>query len=162
MARKTPPVSGSSAEDRQLDLVTKYFLRRLAIAHRQGAYKTRRGEYEDAMMEVILLLLGLPIVGLLGAAVILSLRWLSPSEAAARPLPSKYMIILVTWGLCILIGKFWLGRRLKKYMDDPASRTMLDTERDQRIAERQKTIVIVTFVFVIPAVALLITLWGRI
>lgn len=149
-------MSGAGEDDRPLDFVTTYFLRRLAIAHRQGSYKTHRGEYEDAMMEVILLLLGLPIMGLLGACVILSLKLLSPSQVAAHPLPSKYITALVVWGLCIVIGKLWLGRRFKRYLDDSAARTMLNSEQDRRVAERQKTIVIVTFVFILPAVALLI------
>src|SRR5690348_12057730 len=98
---------------------TAYFLRRLAIARRKPLYKGDPGAaHWDALVEVMFIAVAAPFFGVMSFLLILSLRWLTPSQAATVPIPSKYVGAIGGWILCVLIGRQLLGRRFKRFLHD--------------------------------------------
>jgi hypothetical protein len=57
------------------DFIARYFLRRLAMAHRKRPNRKPRIQYTNALVETILIFVGLPVIGLAGIVMISSLRW---------------------------------------------------------------------------------------
>jgi hypothetical protein len=66
--------SDSTAPDKR-DFVTRYFLRRLAIARHRVPTRKLGTQYTDALLETILIFVGLPMLGVASLILIPSLRW---------------------------------------------------------------------------------------
>jgi hypothetical protein len=144
------------------DFLTKYFLRRLAIARRKPLYRGDSGAaHWDALVEVIFVAVAAPFFAVFSFFLIVSLRWLTRSQAASLPIPSKYVVAIGGWLLCVVIGRSLLGRKFKGYLTRPGAALMFDTERDQQIASGLKLAVIAVSGFLVPALAFLIAFWDR-
>ncbi len=128
-------------------LVTRYFLRRFAQAQRDG--RGRAIAYTRALAEVIALCVLMPSIALfsLGAWVCLRLQPVLHSAADGRsPLAG---ILLVTFSL-VLVGHIGLGRRLRRFRDDPQAARDFDTDHDREIMFWQKLIVTALCGFAAP------------
>jgi len=144
------------------DFLTAYFLRRLAIARRKPLYKGDPGAaHWDALVEVIFIAVAAPFFGIISFLLILSLRWLTPSQAATLPIPSKYVGAIGGWILCVIIGRQLLGRRFKRFLHDQRAASDYDSDHDRWIAESQRIAALILCGLIAPAVAFLIAFWGR-
>jgi hypothetical protein len=68
-----------------MDLITRYFLRRLAISRRKQPHASKNASYRDALVEVILVVLGLPSVAIMSFFGIATMRWWEPVMSAKWP-----------------------------------------------------------------------------
>ena len=67
------PISANAVE--KPDFIARYFLRRLAMAYRESPSRKPSIQYTNALLETILIFIGLPMMGLASLVLIPSLRW---------------------------------------------------------------------------------------
>jgi hypothetical protein len=152
--------SDSTAPDKR-DFVTRYFLRRLAIArHRVPTRKLGR-QYTDALLETILIFVGLPMLGVGSLILIPSLRW-APNTIAQWIAYSPWGVAIVIGILSVAVGRLWIGRRLDKYREDRSIYTQFASEKDSRIVAWQRFIVFVVCAIVLPLLAMYVTFGNQV
>jgi len=139
-------------------LVTRYFLRRLAQAQREGGRARPARAYTRALAEAIAVFVLMP-----GIAVFSAAAWYFSSMPAefwsgtnARATLGAAM--LVTFGL-VLLGHFALGRHFRRYIRTPEAASEFDTEEDRQIAFWQKFFVTAICGVLVP-LCTLITIAG--
>jgi hypothetical protein len=165
LPRKSVPSRGASddAQDadgsKRDDFLTRYFLRRLAIARRKARFAS--AQYRTALVDVICFAIAFPVLGLLSFGLVLSLRWMTPAQAAAHPIPSKYIIAGVVMALSFVVGHRLLGPKFEKYIDNPTACPRYDNDHDRRAAAFQKTAGFVISAIVMPWLAFMIAFWDR-
>jgi hypothetical protein len=123
------------------DIVTRYFLRRLAQAQREGSRSRSSRPYSRALAEVIALFVLMPGIAVfcvsawvcLRAPVSLVYQAYGPSPLAA--------VMLFTFAL-VMIGHIWFTRRLRGFRQNLSAAQDFDTEEDREIAFWQKFFVI--------------------
>lgn len=147
---------GGSKSD---DFLTRYFLRRLAIARRKGRFPS--AQYRAALVDVICFAIAFPILGLLSFGLVLSLRWMTPAQAAAHPIPSKYIIAGIVMALSFVVGHRLLGPKFERYRDDPTACRGYDSEHDRRVGAFQKTAGFLICAIVMPWLGFMIAFWDR-
>lgn len=161
-AHHEPPNKVSVSSDRHGDFLTRYFLRRLAMARRKPLYSGDSGAaHWDALVEVIFIAVAAPFFAAFSFLLILSVRWLTPSQAASLPIPSKYAAAIGGWIACVIVGRSLLSRKFKRFLTEPGAALLFDTERDRQIANGLKLAVIAISGFLVPAVGFLIAFWDR-
>jgi hypothetical protein len=133
-----------------MDLITRYFLRRLAISKRELQHASKDASYRDALVEVILVVLGLPSVAALSFVGISTMQWWEPVISAKWPWLSFSVGALGLWFVAVIVGHQWLGRRFKQYRDDPTPCLEFASERDERVAFWVKFSVITVCGLIIP------------
>jgi hypothetical protein len=151
---KTGPANAGLNSD--VDFITRYFLRRLAKAHRESPTRSPSIQYTNALVETIYIFVGLPVVGLASLILIPSLRW-APNTIAKWFGLSPRIGLIIMCVMSLVIGHRWLGQRLKKYREDRSVYLQFDTERDTKIAFWQKVSVTVVCAIVLPFLAMLVT-----
>jgi hypothetical protein len=132
------------------DIVTRYFLRRLAISRQKLKSASPNTHYSDALVEVILVVVAMPAIAVLNFLGVASMTWWDPIVKARWPWLSVRDVALAVGALALLIGHFWLGARFKQYKDDPFPCDAFSTENDREIAFRQKYGVILLCGLVAP------------
>jgi hypothetical protein len=140
----------------EVDFIARYFLRRLAKAHRESPTRKPSIQYTNALVETILIFVGFPMLGLASLILIPSIRWAPNTIAKWFGLSPRIGLII----LCILslvVGHWWLGQRLKKYREDRSVYLQFNTEKDTQIAFWQKVSVILVCGIVFPLLAMLVT-----
>ena len=133
-----------------MDVITRYFLRRLAISRRELEDASQDASYKDALMEVILVVLGFPSVALLSFVGISTMGWWEPIVSAKWPWLSFKVVGLGLWAVSVILGHQWLGRRFRQYRDDPAPCLEFASDKDRRAAFRLKFSVITVCGLIIP------------
>jgi hypothetical protein len=136
--------------------ITRYFLRRLAMAHRESPSRKRSIQYTNALLETILAFVGMPLIGLASLVLIPSLRW-APNTLAKWSSISHFGLAIIFSIVSLVIGHLWFGHRFKKYRDDRSAYLQLSTDRDFKIASWQKTTVFLSCGIVLPLLAMYIT-----
>jgi hypothetical protein len=144
-----------------VDLITVYFLRRLAIARRKMPYSSPSAIYKDALFDVILVVLGLPGIALLTFIGITTIRWWGPTVSSKWPWLSFPVGALGIWVLAILFGHMWLGRRFDKFRSDPTPCLDFASDKDRYIAFWVKFSVVTVCGLVVPWIAIAIDYLGR-
>ncbi len=142
------------------DFLTKYFLRRLAIARRERRYNNRGAEHNEALFELLFFIVLLPVGGLATFAIILSLHWMNGAHEVSDSLPFLYFLGGGLTIVCYLIGRRILAGRYRRYLQEPVSFLGFSSERDRRIAHRQKAVAILAFGVAMPGIAAVIAFWG--
>jgi hypothetical protein len=125
----------------RLDFVTRYFLRRLAQAQREGARSHSSRPYTRALAEVIALFVLMP-----GIAVFCVAAWACVRAPVALVYPAYGQfplaaVMIFTFAL-VLTGHIWFTRRLRGFRQDLSAAHHFDTEEDREIAFWQKFCVI--------------------
>jgi hypothetical protein len=138
------------------DFIARYFLRRLAIAHRASPTRKLSIQYTNALLETILIFVGLPMLGVASVVLIPSIRW-APNTIAKWFGLSPRVALFVLWILSLVVGYWWLGKRLKKYRQDRSTYMQFASEKDTQIAFWQKVGVLLACGIVLPILALLVT-----
>jgi hypothetical protein len=133
-----------------MDLITRYFLRRLAISRAKLRPASRNTGYAEALFEAILVVLGLPAVALLSFVGISTMRWWEPVVDARLPWLSFTVGALGLWALAVVFGHLWLGRRFRRFRDDPTPCLEFASDKDRRIAFWVKFSVITVCGLIIP------------
>lgn len=134
-------------------LVTRYFLRRLAQAQREGAGSRYARPYTRALAEVIAVFVLMP-----GIAVFSAAAWSFSSvpalrvEANARATLGAAM--LITFGL-VLLAHVALGHYFRRYRRDPQAASEYDTDQDREIAFWQKFFVTAVCGVIVPLCTLI-------
>ena len=152
--------SDSTATDER-NLVTRYFLRRLAIARHRVPTRKLGTQYTDALLETILIFVGLPLLGVASLIWIPSLRW-APNTIAKWFGYSPWGCVIVIGILSVAIGRLWIGKRFEKYREDRSVYTQFASEKDSRIVAWQKFIVFVVCAIVLPFLAMYITFGNQV
>ncbi len=129
-------------------LITRYFLRRLAEAQREGGSHPARA-YTRALAEVIAVFVLMP-----GIAVFSAAAWyfssLPPTYwEGANARSTLGAAMLVTFGL-VLAGHFAFGRHFRRYCRDPQAASEFDSEADRQIAFWQKFVVTTVCGVIVP------------
>ena len=133
-----------------MDFITRYFLRRLAISRREQRHASQDASYKDALVEVILVVLGFPSVAILSFVGILTMQWWEPVISANWPWLSFPLGALGLWFVVATLGYRLLGRRFRQYRDDPTPCLDFASERDERIAFWVKVSVVTVCGLIIP------------
>jgi hypothetical protein len=153
MKRLTTVDANSSGES---DFITRYFLRRLAMAHRESPNRKPSIQYTNALVETILVFIGMPMIAFASLVFIPSLHW-APQIVPKWTRYSQLEFALMLWILSVIIGHIWLGRKFKKYQDDRSAYLQFNSARDSKIASRQRFIVFIICAIVLPLLAMLVT-----
>jgi len=99
------------------DWIARYFLRRLAMAHRESPNRKPWIQHNNALVETILVFVGMPVIAIASLILIPSLRW-APQIFPKWTSFSQLGFALMLWILSVIIGHMWLGPKFKKYRDD--------------------------------------------
>lgn len=138
-----------------LGIVARYFLRRRALIHRKYSGNEPSAQHNRAVLEAILIFVGLPIIGLGSFAGILALRWApNPLVAAIKLSPYIYLVMLVI--LSLVIGHLWLAKKLRIYRRDRTVYQQFDSDKDREVIFWQKVTMTVICGVVIPIIAIYI------
>jgi hypothetical protein len=138
------------------DFIARYFLRRLALAHRAAPARKSSIQYLNALLETILIFVGLPMLGLASLILIPSLRW-APNTIANFFGLSPRLGLIILCVLSLVVGHWWLGNRLNKYREDRTVYSQFDTVKDSRIVFWQKFGVSLVCGIVLPLLAMFVT-----
>jgi hypothetical protein len=139
----------------RIDLVARYFLRRLAMAHRK--YSHVKVQYANALADTILVFVTAPICGFLGFILILSLRW-APNPITRIFGSAPQVIAIIIAGLSILFGYWLLNNKMKRHLEvDPSCYLEFDNEKDVNVVFLQKLFVLIVSGIVLPTLALFIS-----
>jgi hypothetical protein len=143
------------------DFVTRYFLRRLAIARQSASMRRPETQYTDALLETILIFVGMPMLGVTSVILITSLRW-APNAIAKwfGYWPRGGVIILSI--LSIVVGRLWLRKRFEKYREDRAIYKQFASEKDSRIVAWQRFIVFLVCAIILPFLGLYLTFGNQV
>src|ERR1700734_671575 len=115
--------------DNQLSWVSRYFLRRLALARRDS--KVSEGAaYSSARFEVTLVAVLAPCMAIFSCVLISSLKF-APDFGRAHPNFSPKAVAFVIAVLAGSIGSAWFGRRFRT-LGRSGVWADFDTERDRR------------------------------
>jgi hypothetical protein len=143
------------------DFVTRYFLRRLAIARHRVPTRKSGNQNTDALLETILIFVGVPILGVASLILIPSLRW-APNTIAKWFGYSPWGGVIIICILSVVVGRLWIGKRFEKYREDRFVYTQFASERDARIVAWQRFIVFVVCGIVLPFLAMYITFGNQV
>lgn len=86
---------------------------------------------------------------------------MTPAQAAAHPLPSKYVIAVIVMALSFVVGHKLLGPKFERYKEDSTACLGYDSDHDRRVAALQKTANFWIFAIIMPWLDILIAFWGR-
>ena len=138
---------------------TRYFLRRLAEARRRKNNASDFVPYSNAVTDVSLTFVGLPVGALLSCLIILSLKWM-PDLARQWPLRSVRMACFIVAFVAFLAGHFYFLWRFRDFRRDPTPSLDFDSDFDREAMGRQKISMILLCVMglIITTVATLIVL----
>jgi hypothetical protein len=147
-----PPVNSDSTME--LDVIARYFLRRLALAHLKSHKPSV--QYNNALADTIGVFVAFPVVGFASFVVILSLRWAPSTIAKWFGLsPRIWMIAVVV--LSMFGGHWWLNKRLTRYREDRTLYLSFSSDSDRRIVFWQRLTVFATCAVLVPFLALVVT-----
>jgi hypothetical protein len=152
--------SDPTATDKH-DFVTRYFLRRLAMAHRESPSRKPSIQHTNALVETILVFVGMPVAAVASLILIPSLRW-APQILPKWTSVSQLGLALMLWILSVIVGHLWLGRKFKKYRNDRSAYLQFDSARDSKIASWQRTVVFFVCAIVLPLLAMYITFGNQV
>lgn len=137
---------------------TRYFLRRLAQAQREGGAARPGRAYTRALAEAIAVFVLMPGIALFSAA-----AWYFSSLPPAfwpgtNARSTLSLAMLVTFAL-VLFGHFACGRHFRRYIGNPEAASEFDSEEDRQIAFWQKFFVTAICGVIVPLFTL-ITITG--
>jgi hypothetical protein len=159
MALKMSKISPMEPERvESTDIITRYFLRRLAISRRKLNSASPNARYRDALVEVILVVVAMPAIAVLNFLGVASMTWWDPIVRARWPWLSVRIVAFSVGALALLVGHFWLGARFKQFRNDPFRCFAFATEKDRRIAYWQKICVITLCGLVAPWLGYMVNL----
>jgi|GEM_PF-3556001 len=139
-------------------LVTRYFLRRLAQAQREGGSSRPARAYTRALAEAIAVFVLMPGIAVFSVAAWCFSSMPPASWPGTNARSTLGAAMLVTFGL-VLLGHFAFGRHFRRYIRNPEAASEFDTEEDRQIAFWQKFFV-TTICGVIVPLCTLITIVG--
>ena len=96
-------MSMSAKHVERRDFIARYFLRRLAMAHRASPSRKPSIQYTHALLETILIFVGMPMLGLASFVLIPSLRW-APDTIAKWFGFSPRGGLIILYVLSLIIG----------------------------------------------------------
>lgn len=145
---------GTVTSASESDAISRYFLRRLAIAtHKE--HVSASTPYYEALVEVILVFMALPAIAVFSFVSLSTMKWWRPIMEEQWPWLSAKAGGLTIGFLTLLISYFWLGKRFGRYRFERPAMVEFDTDRDRRIAYWQKFIVVVLCGLVAPWLGIL-------
>ena len=134
-------------------IVARYFLRRRALVHRKYSGNETSAQHNRAVMETILIFVGLPTIALGSFLGNVALRWApSPIVSALESAPYIFACTLVV--LSFVIGYLSLGKKLRIYRGDCTAYLQFDSDKDREIIFWQKVTATVICFIVIPFIAI--------
>lgn len=142
----------------KLSWLTRYFLRRLALAH-SDKKNDEATSYSTALFEATLISVIAPSVAVFSSFLLSSLKW-APDLRSWWPWPrsSIKLTAVIIAVLAAVLGGFLLNRRFKPYRHNPAMWSRFATEADRRLIFWQKIAIMTTFGIVVPLLAFVATL----
>jgi hypothetical protein len=143
------------------DWIARYFLRRLAMAHRESPNRKPWIQHNNALVETIIVFVGMPVIAVASLILIRCLRW-APQIFPKWTGFSQLRLSLVLWILSVIIGHIWLGRKFKKYRDDCSAYLQFNSARDSQSASWQRTVVFLVCAIVLPLLAMYITFGNQV
>ncbi|MGH8217563.1 MAG: hypothetical protein ACREUT_03180 [Steroidobacteraceae bacterium] len=135
-------------------LVTRYFLRRLAQAQREGGGSRPARAYTRALAEVIAVFVLLPSIAVFSAAALYFSSMPPVFWTRTNARSTLGAVMLVTFGL-VLLAHFAFGRHFRRYIRNPQAASEFDTEEDRQIAFWQKFFVTAICGVIVPLCALI-------
>jgi hypothetical protein len=121
----------------KVDAVTRYFMRRLAMAQQKS--RGKRMQYANALAETVFVFVVAPISGIVGVRLIASAKLHSALLTRLMNIAPDAFALTIG-GLAMLFGFCILHKRMKQRMrDDPHCYLRFSTEKDAEIATIQKT-----------------------
>ena len=141
----------------QLDWLTRYFLRRLARAHRNNQDHDA-SPYSSGLFEATLISVVAPSMAVFSCLLITSLKW-APRLQSRWPNFSPKATALIIGCAAFVAGGICLGRKFRQYRDDPTAWEKFDSEADRQLIFWQKFLILSICGLLIPLLSLAATLW---
>lgn len=141
----------------QLSWVTRYFLRRLALA-RRDLNKSEAAAYSSAVFEVTLVTVVMPCLAIFSCVAMTSLKW-APTFAREYPGFSPKIAGLAVAFLVFGIGNIWFRVRLGRHRAVLSLWAYFDSPEDRRVVFWQKVLIVALCGAVVPLLAVVATLW---
>jgi len=135
------------------DIVTRYFLRQLALAHYKTPQRALFVQYKNSLVETVITFVLLPLIGLVGLISIAGMSWSGP--ILSKRFGSGYALLPV-----LILGS-WLGyrslnKKLSTYRDDASVWTQYNSEKDRTTIGWQRLITFVICMGVMPFLGIFI------
>jgi hypothetical protein len=135
-----------------IGVVARYFLRRLAIAHRKS--NKPRVQYANALAETILIFVTAPACSLIAVTVILALKW-APNPVTRLFGLAPQVEALIISALSVVVGYLLFTRRMRRYLKEDSNCFLrFGTDRDRQVVFWQKVSALVVC-GILPCIALL-------
>lgn len=131
------------------------------MAHRESPGRKPSIQHINALVETILVFVGMPVIALASLVLIPSLRW-APQIFPKWTSFSQFGFALILWIISLIIGHIWLGRKFKKYRDDRSAYLESNSARDSKIASWQRTVVFFVCAIVLALLAMYITFGNQV
>jgi len=140
----------------KLGWLTLYFLRRLALAHKDGK-NDEATSYSSALFEATIVSVIAPFGAIFSSLLLSSLKWAPDLDSKWSRSSLKLTEVMV--GLLFMaLGGIWLNRRFKQYRNNPAAWSRFATEEDYRLVFWQKIAIMTTCAVIVPILAFAATL----
>lgn len=124
-------------------VVGRYFLRRLALAHRK--FNKPRVQYANALAETIFVFVGLPIAGFICFMLVISAK--RAPDPILKVLGIAPQIEQLFFGVAaMLVGYLLLHKRMKKYVNESSTCYLpFSSDKDARIVFWQRIGAVIIF-----------------
>ena len=144
---------GNKALVDEMDVSTKYFLRRMAMARRKNVADDAI-TFRGALFEVALIFFLAPTAALLSTVGMIALnRSWDPFVSLRWPWLSFKLTGIVIVLLALAFGHWWFRRKFRRYRHDRQSLLEFDTEQDRNAATELKIKVLVVCGLIVPWLA---------
>jgi hypothetical protein len=159
-------VNATMKQPEKFDILTRYFLRSLAIERRKKHINPET-PYRNALYEVMYVAVGCPVLALFGFALMATLKWTDPyatliwPKGAPMSFGAKVAISLGVTALVMLIG-IPIGHRIfrtkfEKYRTNTEDCLDYGSDRDEMIFKSQKIAIGLLTLMVPAGLGLLVT-----
>ena len=137
-----PPPTNENPTD-QPGIIARYFLRRLALAHRKS--NKQRVQYANALAETVLVFLGLPIAGFISFILVVTAKRTPTSiDKVLSTAPQFEQLIFGV--VVMLVGYVLLNKKMKEYVDaDSTCYERFSTDKDAKIVFWQRIGALIIF-----------------
>jgi len=124
-------------------VVGRYFLRRLALAHRKSS--NPKVQYANALAETILVVIGLPIAGLTCFVMVINLR--RGPDPIHKLLGAAPLFGQLVFGIgAMLVGNLLINKRMKKYVAESSTCYLpFSSDKDAQIVFWQRIGALIIF-----------------
>jgi hypothetical protein len=144
-----------------MDMVTRYFLRRLAIAREKPKWSSPYAAFSNAVYETMAVFIFFPILGVSALVVLGTRNLMRPAWMIHLPWMSGRLLGLTVSILVISFGHLYLRAKFKRFENDTTGAAAFATVEDLNAVMKQKTYVVTVCLILAPLLGYSISHWVK-